>query len=127
MWRILVFTHSVLHRLLIGHAHSSKFMEWPNLGIATLKHAICPTNVFLKLSENQTTTNFYLPIFFKNSSKNLWKLWNGPLCWNKSGPSPLLNVAVSWQSSNTETCVKKLSQILAKNIHNAGRGIGLRI
>ena len=60
-----------------------------------------------------------------NSWKNLWKFWNGPLCRNKSGPSPLLNVAVYWQSSDTETCVKKLSQILA-NIDNGGRGIGLR-
>ena len=101
MWRILVFTHSVLHRVLIGHAHSSKFMEWQNLGIATLKHAICATNVFLKLPENQTTTNFiYLPSsnFVTishinywdqvNSWKNLWKFWNGPLCRNKSGSSP---------------------------------------
>ena len=140
MWRILVFIHSVLHRVLIGHAHSSKFMEWQNLGIATLKHAICATNVFLKLPENQTTTNFiYLPSsnFVTishinywdqvNSWKNLWKFWNGPLCRNKSGPSPLLNVAVYWQSSDTETCVKKLSQILANNIDNGGRGIGLRI
>ena len=62
-----------------------------------------------------------------NSWKNLWKFWNGPLCRNKSGPSPLLNVAVYWQSSDTETCVKKLSQILANNIDNGGRGIGLRI
>ena len=62
-----------------------------------------------------------------NSSKNLWKLWNGPLCRNKSGPSLLLNVAVYWQSSDTETCVKKLSQILANNIDNRERGIGLRI
>ena len=62
MWHILVFTYSVLHRKLIGHAHSSKFMERQNLGIATLKHAICVTNVFLKLPENQTTTNLiYLP------------------------------------------------------------------
>ena len=29
--------------------------------------------------------------------------------------------------SDTETCVKKLSQILANNIDNGGRGIGLRI
>ena len=62
-----------------------------------------------------------------NSWKNLWKFWNGPLCRNKSDPSPLLNVAVYWQSSNTETCVKKLPQILANNIDNGGRGIGLRI
>ena len=62
-----------------------------------------------------------------NSWKNVWKFWNGPLCRNKSGPSPLLNVAVYWQSSDTETCVTKLSQILANNIDNGGRGIGLRI
>ena len=62
-----------------------------------------------------------------NSWKNLWKFWNGPLCRNKSGPSPLLNVAVYWQSSDTRTCVKKLSQILANNTDNGGRGIGLRI
>ena len=62
-----------------------------------------------------------------NSWINLWKFWNGPLCRNKSGPSPLVNVAVYWQSSDTETCVKKLSQILANNIDNGGRGIGLRI
>ena len=62
-----------------------------------------------------------------NSWKNLWKFWNAPLCRNKSGPSPLLNVAVYRQSSNTEACAKKLSQILANNIDNGGRGIGLRI
>ena len=61
------------------------------------------------------------------SWKNLWEFWNGPLCRNKSGPFPLLNVAVYWQSSDTETCAKKLSQILANNIDNGGRGIGLRI
>ena len=52
MWHILAFTHSVLHRMLIGHAHSSRFMEWKNLGITTLKHATCAPNVFLKLPEN---------------------------------------------------------------------------
>ena len=41
-------------------------------------------------------------------------------------PLPLLNVAVYWQSSDTETCVKKLPQILANNIDNGGKGIGLR-
>ena len=62
-----------------------------------------------------------------NSWKNLWKFWNGPLCRNKSGPFPLLNVAVYWQSSDTKACAKKLSQILANNIDNGRRGIGLRI
>ena len=140
MWRILVFTYSVLHRMLIKPAHSSQFMKWQNLGIATLKHAICAPNVFLKLPENQTTTNFiYLTSSnFEaishinywdqvNSWKNLWKFWNGPLCRNKSDTFPLLNFAVYWQSSDTETCAKRLSQILANIIDNGGRGIGLRI
>ena len=59
--------------------------------------------------------------------KNFWKFWNGLPFRNKSGPSPLLNGAVYWQSSNTEAGSKKLSQILANNIGNGGRGIGLRI
>ena len=46
MWHVLVFTHSVLHRKLIGHAHSSQLLEWQNLGITTLKHATCVPNVF---------------------------------------------------------------------------------
>ena len=44
--------------MLIGHAHSSQFMEWQNLGIKTLKHAKCTPNVFKKLSENRITTDF---------------------------------------------------------------------
>ena len=62
-----------------------------------------------------------------NSWKNFWKIWNGPLCRNKSGASPPLNVVVYWQGSNTKTGAKKLSQILANNIDKGGRGIGLRI
>ena len=58
-----------------------------------------------------------------NSWKNLWKFWNGPLCWNKSGPFPLPNVAEYWQSSNTEACARNLSQILANNIDNGGGGL----
>ena len=42
-------------------------------------------------------------------------------------PPPLLNVAAYWQSSDTKTCVKKLSLILANNIDNGGREIVLRI
>ena len=42
-----VFTHSVLHRMLIGHAHFSQFMGWQNLGITTLKHANVP-EIFFK-------------------------------------------------------------------------------
>ena len=49
----------VLHRMtLTGHAHFSQFMEWQNLDIKTLKHAIYAPNVFLKLPENQIPTNF---------------------------------------------------------------------
>ena len=88
--------------MLIAHTHSSQFMKWHNLGIATLKHATCAPNVFFKLRENQITTNFiYLFVTISHinyldqvhSRKNLWKFWNGPLCRYKSGPSPLLNVA----------------------------------
>ena len=136
MWHILVFTHSVLHRMLIGHAHSSQFMEWQNLGITTLKHATCAPNVFLKLPENQITTNFIYPTSSNfvtishinywdqvNSWKNLWKFWKGPLCRDKSGPFPLLNVAGYWKSSNTEDCAKKLSHILANNFCHGRRGL----
>ena len=44
------------------------------------------------------------------------------LCRSKSGPFPLLNVAAYFQCSNTETCAKKLSQILTNNIDNGGEG-----
>ena len=51
--------YSVLNRMaLIGLAHSSQFMEWQNLGIAALNHAICAPNVFEKLPENEITANF---------------------------------------------------------------------
>ena len=43
---------------LIGPAHTYQFMEKPNSGITTLKHAICAPNVIQKLPENQITTNF---------------------------------------------------------------------
>ena len=45
-----------------------------------------------------------------NSWKKFWKFWNGSLCRNSSGPSPLLHVAVYWMSSSTKACAKKLSQ-----------------
>ena len=125
---------------LIDPAHSSQFMGRHNSGIATVKNAICAPTAFSKLPENQITTNFidltssnFVTISHinfldqLNSRKNFWKFWNGPFCRNKSGPYPLLNIAVYWQSSNTQPCAKKLSQILVKNIDNGGRGIDLRI
>ena len=45
---------------LVGHTHSSQFMEWQNLGITTLKHAKCAPNVFKKLPVNRTTDFIYL-------------------------------------------------------------------
>ena len=57
-----------------------------------------------------------------NSWKNLWKFWNGPLCRNKSGPFPLLNIAAYLQNSNAEAFAKKLSQILTNSIDNRGKG-----
>ena len=140
MWHILVFAHNVLHRMLIGHAHSSQFMEWQNVGSKRLKHNTCAPNVFKKLPENQiitsfiylTSSNFVTICYINywdqvNSWKNSWKFCNDLLCRNKSGPSPLLNVAGYWKSSNSEACTKKLSQILANNIDNGGRGFPLRI
>ena len=104
---------------LIGHAHSSEFMEWRNLGITRLKHAMCAPNIFLKMPENQITNNFIYLISSNfvtksqaNSLKHLWKFWNGPL--------HLLNVTAYWKISTTEDCAKKLSQILANNINNVG-------
>ena len=58
-----------------------------------------------------------------NSWKKLWEFWNGPLCRNKSGPCPLLNVASYWKSNNTEACANKLPQTLASNIDNGGEGL----
>ena len=86
---------------LIGPAHSSQFMEWHNSGITTLNHAICAPNVYKNLLQNQITTNFINLISANfvtishinywnqvNSWKYFWKFWNGPLCRNKSAPSP---------------------------------------
>ena len=140
-WHISVFV-SVSHRMmLISHTYSSQFMECQNLGITSLKHATTyAPNVFKKLPENQINTDFiYLTSsnFVTISHINYWdqviswkkflKFWNGPLCRNKSCPFPLLNVAAYWQSSNSEACAKKLSQVLPNNIDNRGRGIGFRI
>ena len=44
--------------MLIGHVHSSQFMEWQNLDITTLKHAKYTPNVFKKMPENPITTDF---------------------------------------------------------------------
>ena len=56
---------SVLHRMtLIDHAHSFQFMEKHNLGITTLKHALCPPNVF-KNCQKANNYQFYLPNFLK--------------------------------------------------------------
>ena len=41
---------------LIGFSHFFLFMEWHNIGITTIKHAICAPNVFWKLTKNQITT-----------------------------------------------------------------------
>ena len=87
--------------MLIGHTHSSQFMEWQNLGFTTRKHAICAPNIFKKLPENQTNTNFidlkfsnFLTISHidywdqVNSWKSLWKFWNRTFFKRNSGPFP---------------------------------------
>ena len=85
---------------LNGPAHSSKFMEWHNSGIITRKPAICAPRVF-KIGRKPNNYQFYLPNIFKlchnishkllrpnQSLEKIYKFWNGPLCINKSGPSP---------------------------------------
>ena len=93
-------------------------------------------NNFLKLPENQITTDFiyqFPQLFFSHNLlrpsqflEKFMEILNGPLCRNKSGPYPPLNVAAYWKSSNTEACGKNLPQILASNIYSGGRGLGLR-
>ena len=58
-----------------------------------------------------------------NSWKNLWKFWNGPLCRNKSGPSPLLNVAVYWQSSDTKLVSRNCLRYLQTTLIMGGGGL----
>ena len=95
---------------------------------------------FLEIVGKSNNCQFYLPIFLKFCGNISHKLLRPSkflekfleiLEWsffrNKSGPSPLLNVAAYWMSSNTEACAKKLSQILANNTDNGGKEITLRI
>ena len=41
-------------------------------------------------------------------------------------PSPYSIFTTYWKSSNTKACVKNLSRILASNIDNGGKEIGLK-
>ena len=50
--------------MLIGHAHSSQFMEWQKLGITRLNHATC-RKCFLKIAGKSNNYGFYLPNFLK--------------------------------------------------------------
>ena len=125
---------------LIIPTHAYQFTKWHNLGITTLKHAICAPNIFLKLSKNQINTNFIYQTYSNvvtifdisywhqvNSQKTFCKFCNGLFSRHKTGSSRLLNVASYRKSSNAKACAKKLSQILANNIDNGWREIGLRI
>ena len=75
LWHILVFAHSVLHRILIGYAHSSQLLEWHNLGITRLERATCTPIFFLKNAGKWKNYQFYLPDFhkfFDNTSQKFW-------------------------------------------------------
>ena len=86
----------------------------------------CQTSMMENFFENMGNLTWIIETKV-NIWKNLSKFWNGPLCRNKSGAFPLFNFAAYWKSSNTEACAKNLSQILASNIDNRGRGTSLRI
>ena len=70
-----------------------------------------------------------------NVSHKLFRPSSGKVIWNSrmvdfphiNESTPLLHAAASWKRSNTEACVKKLSQILANNIDNGSSEIGLII
>ena len=52
--------------MLTGHAFSSQFMEWRNLGITTLKNAIyLPNFFFSNIAGKPNKEQFYLPNFLK--------------------------------------------------------------
>ena len=98
---------------------------------------MCP-KCFLKIAGKPNNYQFYLPNFLKFCENILNKLLrpSGNIYGNsgmvyfaeiKLPPSPLLNVAAHWKSSNTEVCAKNLFQILADNTNNGGRWIRLRI
>ena len=119
---------------------SSQFMKWQNLGITMLKRAICVPNVFLKTATKPKNYQFYLPNFLKFCDNISHKLLRPSQFLEKVleilesftleqyiTPLPILKVAVYWKSSNTKACARKLSQIIANNIGNRGRGISLKI
>ena len=92
---------------------------------------MCP-KTFKRSAGSQNNYQFYLPNFPKfcgnishkllRPSEFLEKIQAPPL------QAPLLNAAESWKGSHTnKACAMELSHILAKNICNARRGIGLRI
>ena len=56
--------------MLIGHTHSSRFMEWKNLGIITLKHATCAPKCFSKFTRKSNNYQFYL-LDFLNFCDNI--------------------------------------------------------
>ena len=62
-----------------------------------------------------------------NSWKNLLKFGNGLLCRNNSFSSSWSMLQDIGRVEKTEVCTKKMSQILANNIDNGVREIGLRI
>ena len=83
-------------------------------------------STFKKICFHKTTISHISYWDQVNTWKNLWKFWNGPLCRNKSGPFPLLNFAAYCKSNDTKACVKNLSHILASNIDNGGKEIGIK-
>ena len=73
---------------LIGHAHFYQFMEWLNLGLKTIKHAIYAPNGFLKWSKNQIPANFiYLSssYFVTISYINYWDQVSSWINYRNSG------------------------------------------
>ena len=77
--------------VLIGHAHSSQFMEWQNLGITTLKHATCAPNAFSKLPESQITPDFVYLASSNFVTISYISYWDKVNSWTIYGNSRMVN------------------------------------
>ena len=51
--------------MLPNPTHSSQFIEWDNLGITTLQHAIYAPIVFSKITKKPNNYQFRLPYFLR--------------------------------------------------------------
>ena len=113
------------------YSKSSFFVRWPFFMCKKCSGSFSNYTLWRRVDSNEESSRFY-SISESTESNSIQRKIAGNsgmvhLAKVNLTPPPLLNVPAYWQSSNSEACTKRLSQILAKNIDNGGRGIGLRI